>query len=47
MKRNFGFISNQIGLGQAEKEEKKKSFRVPFSLDLGYSIPKKNSKKTK
>ena len=34
-KHHSGFISNQTGSGQAKKEIKKFSFRVPFLSNLG------------
>ena len=41
----FGIIFSQIGSRQAEKERKQFQTPIPFILDPGEKIPKKNSKK--
>ena len=45
MKRYFGFISSQIGSGQAEKEEKKIRSEYHFRLTWATAFPKKIVKK--
>ena len=45
MKRHFGFISSQIGSGQAEKEGKKIRSVYHFCLTWAIAFPKKIVKK--
>ena len=44
---NFGVISIQKGLSEAEKEKKKILSRIPFKVDDSKKIPKKIAKKIK